>query len=79
VWRAARTQGQTAVADDLKAARFALWKNPEDLTDRQHAKLADIKTTNALLYRAYLLKEQLRTALQRPVHQAMSLLRRWIS
>jgi len=31
------------------------------------------------LYHAYLLKEQLRAALQRPVHQAMDLLRRWVS
>ncbi len=79
VWRAARKQGQTAVADEVKGARFALWKNPEDLTGRQHAKLADIKQSNAPLYRAYLLKEQLRTALGRPVHQAMNLLRCWVS
>ena len=79
MWRAARKQGQTAVADEVKGARFALWKNPEDLTGRQHAKLADIKQSNAPLYRAYLLKEQLRTALGRPVHQAMNLLRCWVS
>ncbi len=78
VWRAARKAGQTAVADDLKGARFALWKNPEDLTDRQQQRLADIQRTNAPLYRAYLLKEQLRCALGRPVHQAMNLLLGWL-
>src|SRR5680860_1439049 len=43
-----------------KGARYALWKNPEDLTERQQGKLADIAKTNQRLYRAYLLKEQLR-------------------
>ena len=60
VWNAARRHGETTLAQDLKGARFALWKNPEDLTERQHAKLAWIARTNEPLYRAYLLKEQLR-------------------
>lgn len=60
VWNAARLSGQNAVAHELKGARFALWKNPEDLTERQEAKLAMIARTNDKLYRAYLLKEQLR-------------------
>jgi transposase len=59
VWNAARRGGQTALARELKGARFALWKNPEDLTTRQQAKLATIEKTNQPLYRAYLLKEQL--------------------
>lgn len=60
VWNVARRHGQTAIASDLKGARFALWKNPEDLTERQEAKLSMIARTNDQLYRAYLLKEQLR-------------------
>ena len=48
------------MAKELKNARFALWKNPGDLTDRQACTLAGIAKTNAPLYRAYLLKEQLR-------------------
>ena len=56
----ARRSGEITVAKDLKGARFALWKNPENLTDRQAAKLSTIQKTNARLYRAYLLKEQLR-------------------
>jgi len=35
-------------------------KDPENLTGRQTAKLADVQQTNRRLYRAYLLKEQLR-------------------
>jgi len=44
----------------LKGARYALWKNPEDLTERQSQKLAWIAKTDTRLYRAYLLKEDLR-------------------
>jgi transposase len=40
----------------LKGARFSRWKNPEDLTERQNAKLAWIAKTDTRLYRAYLLK-----------------------
>lgn len=55
-WNDARRAGQKAIAAELKGARFALWKNPEDLTDRQQGKLADIARTNTRLYRAHLLK-----------------------
>lgn len=55
-----RKEGLSAHARDLKHARYALWKNPEDLTDRQQKKLAWVSTVNRRLYRAYLLEEQLR-------------------
>ncbi|MFM7145297.1 MAG: transposase [Actinomycetales bacterium] len=45
----------------LKNARYALWKNPDNLTDRQRATLDWIAATDPLLHRAYLLKEGLRT------------------
>ena len=63
-WNDARRAGQTALAKDLKGARYALWRNPEDLSASQAAKLADIARTNRRLCRAYLLKEQLRQVLQ---------------
>ncbi|MBA2324042.1 MAG: transposase, partial [Pseudonocardiales bacterium] len=47
-------------ARGLKNARYALWKNPENLTDRQTDKLAWIAKTDPRLHRAYLLKEGLR-------------------
>ncbi len=56
-WNEARRGGMRAHARDLKGARYALWKNPEDLTARQAAKLAWVATVNRRLYRAYLLKE----------------------
>jgi transposase len=60
VWNDARRAGDTAAAREVKGARFALWKNPEDLTRRQRGKLARIAEVNRRLYRAYLLKEELR-------------------
>jgi transposase len=78
VWNEARRAGQTQLARDLKGARFALWKNPEHLTARQQLKLADIQHTNRPLYRAYLLKEQLRQIYRLPTEAAIALLDRWI-
>jgi transposase len=79
IWNEARRAGQTAVARDLKGARFALWKNPEHLTARQRLKLADIQTTNRRLYRAYLLKEQLRQIYRLPAAAAIVLLDAWLA
>ena len=60
VWNDARRSGDTKQAGWLKGARYAVWKNPENLSERQRVKLATIQQTNTRLYRAYLLKEQLR-------------------
>lgn len=78
VWNAARRGGQRALAKELKGARFALWKNPENLTERQQGKLAHIQRTNARLYRAYLLKEQLRQVFQLRGAAALTLLAAWV-
>ncbi len=78
VWNEARRSGETAVAKDLKGARFALWKNPENLTARQQTKLSDIQHTNRRLYRAYLLKEQLRQIYRLPAAEAIALLDAWL-
>ena len=80
VWNDARRGGLKAVAADLKGARYALWKNPEDLTERQQARLADIARTNQRLYRAYLLKEQLRMVFRQDTpEQAITLLNDWLA
>lgn len=47
-------------AQRSKRARYALWKNPGDLTDRQRHELDWIAKTDPKLWRAYLLKEGLR-------------------
>jgi transposase len=79
VWNEARKAGQDQLAHRLKGARYALWKNPENLTGRQRGKLSEIQRTNRRLYRAYLLKEQLRQIYRLPAEAAIALLDRWIS
>lgn len=66
-------------AKALKGARYALWKNPEDLTCNQQVKLKWVADTDPRLYRAYLLKEGLRVVFQLPHDQAVVALDRWIS
>jgi transposase len=79
VWNAERggkgraTRGSKA----LKKARFALWKNPEDLTAGQRAQLAFIAKAHPTLHRAYLLKEGLRMALKQGGNIAEAL-RDWV-
>lgn len=53
-----------AGSKSLKKSRWALWKNPEDLTTGQQAQLAFIAKAHPVLHRAYLLKEGLRMALK---------------
>jgi transposase len=62
----------------LKRARYALWKNPENLTERQHDKLAWIAKTDPRLHRAYLLKEGLRTVFVLKGDAGKEALDRWI-
>ncbi len=47
----------------IKGSRFALLKNPWNLTQTQKQRLAEVQLNNARLYRAYLLKETLAKAL----------------
>jgi transposase len=55
-----RAGGHPDDAVELKGSRWALLKNPENLTGTQRTTIASIKKTNDPLYRAYLIKEQLR-------------------
>jgi transposase len=73
--RAGRASGR---AKALKHARYALWKNPENLTSRQQAKLAWVAKTDPRLHRAYLLKEGLRLVFQLPYDEAAEALETWI-
>jgi transposase len=58
--RQLRAAGRDDQAASLKGSRWAVLKNPRNLTGGQQESLAAIKTTNGPLYRAYLIKEQLR-------------------
>lgn len=64
----------------LKKTRFALQKNPWNLTALEEGKLLDVQRTNAPLYRAYLLKETLAAILdRRQPNVARQKLLEWIS
>lgn len=66
VWNQLRRTGQKKRAMALKGARWALWKNYDDLNSAQHATLANIERDNQPLFRAYLLKEELRSVFHEP-------------
>lgn len=64
----------------LKRSRYALLKNPWDLSAKQWDKLAAIQRHNAPLYRAYLLKEALADVFREAtVATAATELGRWIA
>ena len=52
-------------------------KNPENLTEVQAIDLEMIAKSNPRLYRAYLLKEELRLALKQPVENIKNALEKW--
>jgi transposase len=84
VWNAERggRAGRTAGSVSLKKARWALWRNPEDLSEAQQAKLDWIAKAHPRLHRAYLLKEGLRLvfALARSsLSAALEALEGWIT
>jgi transposase len=66
-------------ARKIQHSRWALWKNPEDLTAHQRAKLDWVATTSPKLYRAYLLKEGLRFAFKIKGEAGKQALDRWLA
>ena len=79
VWNEARKGGMSQHAKELKGCRYTLWRNPEDLTARQERKLAWIAKVNTTLYRAYLMKEQLRIAIRTKGVLALTMLDEWLA
>jgi len=89
-WNDARRDGHTVSdghgrressgdARRIQHARYALWKNPENLTTRQREKLAWIANTDPRLHRAYLLKEGLRYVFSVNGQDGADALDRWLS
>ncbi len=52
--------GKDGQASTIRHTRWALVKNPEDLSPAERGTLAQIAADNGQLYRGYLMKEQLR-------------------
>lgn len=66
-------------AKTVKNTRYALLKNPENLSDAQKTQLEFLTKANPRLYRAYLLKEDLRLALKAGPDEIPALLKKWMS
>lgn len=79
LWNELRHAGGTEAAAQLKGTRWALVKNPGDLTQDQKAALAWIQVTNKGLFRAYLLKEQLREVFAAKGERGRVLLAGWLA
>jgi len=79
IWQQLRLLPDPALAKKFKGARWALLKNPEDLTDRQTTTLKAIKTNGGALWRAYQRKEELRAIFAGDLEpdQTVQLLDRW--
>lgn len=79
VWQAARALPDQRIAKTFKGARWALLKNPADLTDTQVKTLREMKRTGGILWRAYQLKEALREVFAGDLDAATTaeLLDRW--
>jgi transposase len=78
IWNEARRAGNKQLAAEHKDARFALWKNAGNPTDRQQLKLSSIQQTNKRLYRAYLLAQQLRQIYHVSAEDGPVLLEAWL-
>ena len=70
---------EEAKASKIKNTKYALGKNPENLTETQRLSLEYIQNTSPKLYRAYCLKESIRTLIKIPDMEDMeSALRKWL-
>lgn len=80
-WQTARLLPDQQVAKTYRGARWALLKNPEDLTERQAATLEALKRNGGALVRSYELKESLRAVFAGDLadEQVMTMLSRWCS
>jgi len=80
-WRTVWDLGDKTTARKYKGARWALLKNPENLTDRQAAILTRIKRNGGEMWRAYQLKEALRAIFTGDLDKTdtVDMLDRWCS
>ena len=63
----------------MKHSRWALVKNPENLTDKQTTTLAELEAAGSPLWKAYLLKENLRRLMKLPADEAIEQLDLWLT
>jgi transposase len=81
VWQSARRYPDKSIAKKYKGARWALLKNPDNLSDTQIETLTALRRNGGALWRAYQLKEALRAVFAGDLDpdDVVDLLRRWCS
>jgi hypothetical protein len=81
VWQSARRYPDKSIAAKFKGARWALLKNPQDLTEDQADTLKALRRNGGALWRAYQLKEALRAVFAGDLAtgDVMDLIDRWCS
>lgn len=81
LWQELRRLPDDRYAKAFKGSRWALLKNPEDLTDRQAVQLAKIKRSRGGIWRGYEMKEQFRAIFAAGINpaDAIASLDRWIT
>ena len=80
LWNQARHDGDEKTTKRMRGAKYAVLKNPDDLTGKQNDALDGIRNTDpkGQLYRAWQLKELLGTLLKHPIEQARGELNHWV-
>jgi len=81
LWQQLRRLPDPRYAKAFKGSRWALLKNPTDLTANQARQLASIRRTRGGIWRAYEMKEQFRAIFAAGLEpaQAIAMLDRWIT
>jgi len=82
-WNEVRRRGRrgrpaTGEGKRLKDSRWALWKNPDSLTERERARLDYLAATHPRLHRAWALKEGLRCVFTHRGEPAVAALKDWL-
>ncbi|MDX2382031.1 MAG: ISL3 family transposase [Acidimicrobiia bacterium] len=81
LWQQMRQLPDPGIAKRFKGARWALLKNPDDLTDTQAVTLTAIRRNGGAMWRAYKLKEALRAIFAGDLTEteASDMIDRWCS
>lgn len=78
VGRPLKGQEVDKTADKIKHTKMALGKAYENLTEYQRHQLEFVAMSDSKLYKAYLLKEQLRTLVKLPFEEIEEQLKKWL-
>ncbi|MBT1163011.1 ISL3 family transposase [Bifidobacterium sp. SO1] len=80
LWNQARHEHDEETTRRMRGVKYAVLKNPDQLTDKQNEAFDALRNTDpkGQLYRTWQLKELLRTLLKHPLDQARGELNHWV-